>query len=53
MNTFRENDGEFNVEFDALDDSNGVCEGSTGAGNEWVDNDFLTCAGFLDPPCPQ
>ena len=43
LNTFQENHGATNGSEDASDDS-------TGAGNDWVDNDFGTCSGFLDPP---
>ena len=50
-NTLRENEGSGNDvsssgAFDALDD-----DIPAGFDNDWVDNDFGTCSGFLDPPC--
>jgi len=39
MNTLEDNEGFSNGVFDALDES-------TGAGNEWDDNDFGTTSGI-------
>ena len=45
MNTLEENEGFDNAGFDAEDLNPGA--------NDWVDNDFGSCSGFSDPPCPQ